>query len=1082
MGDFNTTFWPSERINTTRSKREIEVAIKIKEIFEDLVIIDCWGQHDDTMTWKHGNKMSRIDRIQWTRNLGQTLTHNVGVDWTITSSDHAAVIVELKPQRIKHNRSVITRIDTTFMSNAVLRTNFLKEVDEKMSHLSETSLNPHGRLEYLKMVIRSAAIEIATNYKKKVDIELKSLQKDIAFWQTTFENSRLEEIRTVAGEHLDILMAKRDSHLNERGKFLSDRSKMKWYQEGEKSSKYFLNLNKYKGNKDEMTELIINGVVCKDREIINRQVENFYTNLYEKGNKSESASSTKLVEKFLANIGEISNEKIDKVDMNITANELFETLKSCVDSAPGPDGIPYSLIKLTWNHFGQLLVDSWEFSEKIGTLPPSHNASYLRLLPKEGKDTNELKNWRPITLSNCDFKLITKTLSWRLADAVTGVISPNQTAYMKDRQISDNLNVMLYTLEQSKDEKSMLVSLDAEKAFDSLEHWYIKKVLSRLGLIKFIKIFDLLYKDQGVDIILNGNNAGKYKIRNGVKQGDALSCILFILGIEPVLNNINADHTIKSVNINGNNIPKVLAYADDIACLIKPDQVSLQKIFDHYSALTEVSGLKLNADKTEIISNGNDRSYNVTYMANQVLVRTSEKIKVNGIVLSYSVEMARKLNIEKMIESVRAQLNSWTKRNLSLLGKIQIFKTFGLSQILYTLAILQTVKSEDRALTDVIYKFIWNKNMDAKKAPDRIKRSIMLGKVRNLGFGMIDYKEVVNGIRQRNVLRLLNQDNTPLTDIIKSSITTSVINIKVLLPIRDNIDSAIKLIRLHLVKYLKDVKSHPDKSLLEILNHEYVGNLVLTKYRKQRIIRIHRNDRLGEVMTMSNRERIIAKLDCHVIRYVDELTQNVSQFNIDLQAKNKYKCLPIKDKILRWPKISSRTLRESCVNSAVIKPKMLNVTEQKCLSTLGISLAKLTNSKLKSILLRCLHGDVYSRDRMFRFGMVEDDLCPRCNLKETVSHMLFECNYSKRIWAETSKLTGIKYRTINEILGIDLKHDKVTLTIHAELLRRLMSIERPQMEPKSVLKMVVASLNALERGVTKYQIGLFLKYMETGYT
>ena len=119
-------------------------------------------------------------------------------------------------------------------------------------------------------------------------------------------------------------------------------------------------------------------------------------------------------------------------------------------------------------------------------------------------------------------------------------------------------------------------------------------------------------------------------------------------------------------------------------------------------------------------------------MANQVLVRTSEKIKVNGIVLSYSVEMARKLNIEKMIESVRAQLNSWTKRNLSLLGKIQIFKTFGLSQILYTLAILQTVKSEDRALTDVIYKFIWNKNMDAKKAPDRIKRSIMLGKVRNL--------------------------------------------------------------------------------------------------------------------------------------------------------------------------------------------------------------------------------------------------------------------------------------------------------------------------------------------------------------
>ena len=91
----------------------------------------------------------------------------------------------------------------------------------------------------------------------------------------------------------------------------------------------------------------------------------------------------------------------------------------------------------------------------------------------------ELKNWRPITLSNCDFKLITKTLSWRLAEAVKEVISPNQTAYMKDRQISDNLNVMLYMLEQSKDEKSMLVSLDAEKAFDSVEHNNLREVLKK---------------------------------------------------------------------------------------------------------------------------------------------------------------------------------------------------------------------------------------------------------------------------------------------------------------------------------------------------------------------------------------------------------------------------------------------------------------------------------------------------------------------------------------------------------------------------------------------------------------------------
>ena len=184
MGDFNTTFWPSERINTSRGRRESEIATKIREIFGDLDLVDCWGQYDNTMTWKHGNKMSRIDRVQWTWSLGESLKHNVVVDWTVTSSDHATVIVELKSQVTEQKRSAITRIDTTFMSNAILRTSFLKEVDKKMSQISETSLNPHGRLEYLKMVIRSAAIEIATNYKKKVDSELKTLQKVIAVLRT----------------------------------------------------------------------------------------------------------------------------------------------------------------------------------------------------------------------------------------------------------------------------------------------------------------------------------------------------------------------------------------------------------------------------------------------------------------------------------------------------------------------------------------------------------------------------------------------------------------------------------------------------------------------------------------------------------------------------------------------------------------------------------------------------------------------------------------------------------------------------------------------------------------------------------
>ena len=239
----------------------------------------------------------------------------------------------------------------------------------------------------------------------------------------------------------------------------------------------------------------------------------------------------------------------------------------------------------------------------------------------------------------------------------------------------------------------MLVSLDAEKAFDSIEHWYIKEVLNRVGLTKFVKIFDTLYRSQKVEIILNGSRAGQYEIKNGVKQGDALSCILFILGVEPLLQNINKDDTIRNIN-NPAPIPKALAYADDIACLINPDQQSLQKIFDHYDVLTSLSGLNLNADKTEIINKGGLEKYTVNYNGKTVEIKQCEMIKINGILLSYDTDQARENNIAKMLDSVKTQLHAWSRRNLSILGKIQIFKTFGLSQILYTLSTVYITKKK----------------------------------------------------------------------------------------------------------------------------------------------------------------------------------------------------------------------------------------------------------------------------------------------------------------------------------------------------------------------------------------------------
>ena len=77
-------------------------------------------------------------------------------------------------------------------------------------------------------------------------------------------------------------------------------------------------------------------------------------------------------------------------------------------------------------------------------MPPSQIESVITLLPKEGKDTKDIKNWRPITLSNCDSKVVTKALALNISKVLDGMIDQNQMAYMNGRAFADNLCSVLF--------------------------------------------------------------------------------------------------------------------------------------------------------------------------------------------------------------------------------------------------------------------------------------------------------------------------------------------------------------------------------------------------------------------------------------------------------------------------------------------------------------------------------------------------------------------------------------------------------------------------------------------------------------
>ncbi len=138
-----------------------------------------------------------------------------------------------------------------------------------------------------------------------------------------------------------------------------------------------------------------------------------------------------------------------------------------------------------------------------------------------------------------------------------------------------------------------MVSLDAAKAFDSVDHGYMFETLRRYGFSEeFISTVRLLYNDIKADILVNGFRSVIIRIRRCVKQGDALSCALFIICLDPVLRNIERNNSIKSVEIrtpltNRTIKNKTGAYADDVGSIVLNDKVSINMLFIEYSRFSD---------------------------------------------------------------------------------------------------------------------------------------------------------------------------------------------------------------------------------------------------------------------------------------------------------------------------------------------------------------------------------------------------------------------------------------------------------------------------------------------------------------
>ena len=198
----------------------------------------------------------------------------------------------------------------------------------------------------------------------------------------------------------------------------------------------------------------------------------------------------------------------DQCEGIITEAECIKALKEMKNQkSPGSDGITVEFYKLFWNNIKQYYVNSTNYSFESGSLTELQKQSIITLIPKENKDITSLDNWRPISLLNVDYKIATKVIANRIKQIITKIVDNSQTGFIKGRYIGENIRLLLEIIDNAEDENKpgMIFFSDFEKAFDSLDHGYLKKCLKHLNFgEEFLRWIDLFYKDAKSCVTNNG--------------------------------------------------------------------------------------------------------------------------------------------------------------------------------------------------------------------------------------------------------------------------------------------------------------------------------------------------------------------------------------------------------------------------------------------------------------------------------------------------------------------------------------------------------------------------------------------------
>ena len=1025
IGDWNFTEETMDRLGGNYTVLKESVAI-LEEINEKCDMVDIWRIRNPDKriyTWRQKKPIvihSRIDRIY----ISDTMQYNVFKTDIIPGirSDHSAVTMSIKPTKGMGNSGPsFWKFNNSLLKNENFTTGLKSYIETELAEQCESFQSKQVKWEYMKYKIKTWSIAESkkiARQRRKTETELQEKIKDLEEKSITNTSKHIED-------ELDENKAKLEKIYEEKIQGLIIQSRVQHYEEGEKSTKFFLNQIKQNKQKSTIRKIIEDNHEITEEKQILMKLKTFYSKLYERREANTGDWIKKLKENNL--IPQLTTKEKDSLEAPLEKEDLKTTMKKCAkNKSPGNDGLTQEFYEYFWNQISEDLYQSFIESEKTGKLSTSQRQNIISLLEKVGKDKTYIKNWRPISLINFDTKLLSKTYAERLKEVMPSLVHPNQVAYIKNRFIGEGIRTIDEILHFTKKNnlEAYAIAIDFEKAFDSVDWNYMWEALDAFNIPKrFIDVIKTLYNDIESCVTNNGTSTPYFKIERGVRQGDPIAAYLFTIAIELLAIYIRENKDIQGIQVNNTNI-KLSMYADDMTGLVIGIS-SITHLMTQVENFKQISGLGINQDKTELMPLGSSQN-------NPELKKLGYKIvdnmKVTGVVFTYDKAISTNKNFRGTLINIDKTLSIWKQRNLSLLGKIQIIKTYAMSPLLFMTTNLTTPDEILKEANTILFKFLWN-------GPDKVKRAAMIGNINDGGIKMPHLESVITTQKLIWVKRFTEENFHPWKEFMKISqkeVGCEIYNRKVPIDILKKTDMSNfnKEILIAWNKHQKypttpeeignqylwhneNIKTANGKTIFHPLLSKSGINYVKDLLHEENII--HMKEVNSKNMTILEKFNMKSTLKCipslwKTTKFTAEVQNNFEEASIEklrkMKSKTEYKnCI---EKIKKAP------------NSEAFFTNKYNITSTEMKECYSIPFRSTIYTKLRSFQFKINHNILYTRAKLHQIGIKG---CPNCYFckesTETLDHLFIDCKELEDLW-ENVKTHLLSPYGINSLKNTDI--------------------------------------------------------------